>query len=645
MSTLLGEHLASCKLNEKRFKKLCKILQSIRKKSTTSGELLHSFALKCYGKEPDRNLASSQAQTFLEALFGSVEDIQLLGPDQAMSNKLRDMEKAQMQDAPTDVIPLNRTKSVDFNIYEHGSDDPEKVESSSMWKYKLGKYLIGPTLGVGGTATVKLGWDTVEKEQVAMKILSPKYAFSANKEINVLKKLSHNNIIRVYDCFHDVKYKGSKTTIFVIEYANEGELIEYLMYTGKFQAPLARWFFEKLLDGMEYCHKRKVAHRDLKHDNCLLGNQFELKITDFGFARYFFTEKNMLMKTAIGTAQYAAPEILAGQPYDEAVDIFSMGVMLFIALAGSQPWRRADPNTDKWYRMVHAGTWEKFWNYHKRTHTFSEDAKRLLEGILEPDPKKRFGFQEIKATAWYKNIDKYNQTEAMNVLRKRKREMDEKKWKENQKSGARGTRKAVDAKEIHNKNPPEKHWQNNPAGLWFATEEYAPFMLEEIQNAVTKRGGKITSLDETNYEINFELVVKDTKKTKKKKEAAEPDEEKKKEMVHPVHGFVKIWRQPQKVPIEKPRNMVVFKRTNGERMRFPLVYAEMLTDYAHLMCLKPPVPLTEEQIKQRESEIAAEAKKEAAEAAEAEKAAGDNDAEGEGEPDLNVLLDASSEGQ
>lgn len=597
---LLNQHLEACKLNAKRYGKLCKILLTIRRKSDSAGTLLHEFALKCYGKEKDRNLATSQAQTFLMALFGDIEAIFTLGPEQAMQNKLSDIlkERKNVSSSPTEVLELNRTKSVDFNIYEHGTDDPTKVEAASMWKYKLGKYLIGPTLGVGGTATVKLGWDTTQKVQVAMKILQPKYAFSAQKEINVLKKLDHENIIRVYDCFKDVKFKGKKTTIFVIEYANEGELIEYLMYTGKFEAPLARWFFEKLVDGMEYCHSKKVSHRDLKHDNCLLGQGFELKITDFGFARYYFEQKGILMKTAIGTAQYAAPEILAGESYDLSVDIFSMGVMLFIALAGSQPWRRADPNTDKWYRMVHRGEWDKFWSYHKRTHTFSEPAKQLLEGILDPNSSKRFGIKDIRATSWFKNNDKYSQDKAMKELRKRKRTMDQKKWNENQNAGPRGTRKAMEAEEIHNKNPPEKHWRHEPGGLWFPTEEYAPYMLEEIQNAIQARGGKVTNYDLEAYELNFEIDVIESKKKKKKKDddSAPAEEEKSQHEVlkFPVCGFVKIWRQPQRNKIKVPRNMVVFKRTNGEFMRFPKVYDDLLSDFGHLMCMNAPEPLDAE---------------------------------------------------
>ena len=91
-------------------------------------------------------------------------------------------------------------------------------------------------------------------------------------------------LIRVYDYFENVRWGNAETTILAIEYASQGELIEYLIYTGKFEDKLARWFFHSLTDAVEYCHTRNIVHRDLKHDHCLLGKDFVLKIADFGWS-------------------------------------------------------------------------------------------------------------------------------------------------------------------------------------------------------------------------------------------------------------------------------------------------------------------------------------------------------------------------
>eukprot|EP00495_Collosphaeridae_sp_1-RS-2012_P002767 TRINITY_DN2345_c0_g1_i2.p2 TRINITY_DN2345_c0_g1~~TRINITY_DN2345_c0_g1_i2.p2 ORF type:complete len:80 (-),score=11.14 TRINITY_DN2345_c0_g1_i2:126-365(-) len=76
-----------------------------------------------------------------------------------------------------------------------------------------------------------------------MKIMNPEYAKNAKNEVSILKNLHHRNIVQVYDCFKNVVWNGQKTTVFAIEYANHGDLIQYLMYTGKFEDKLARWFF------------------------------------------------------------------------------------------------------------------------------------------------------------------------------------------------------------------------------------------------------------------------------------------------------------------------------------------------------------------------------------------------------------------
>merc|ERR1719233_2616338 len=100
--------------------------------------------------------------------------------------------------------------------------------------------------------------------------------------------------------------------VLAIEYARNGDLIDYVVYTPRFDDKLARWFFSSLVEGVEYCHSKNVIHRDLKLDNCLLSKDFVLKISDFGFATYYDRD---LMVTPIGTAQYAAPEILEGKKY------------------------------------------------------------------------------------------------------------------------------------------------------------------------------------------------------------------------------------------------------------------------------------------------------------------------------------------
>merc|ERR1719411_1125530 len=117
------------------------------------------------------------------------------------------------------------------------------------------------------------------------------------------------------------------------------------------ELPLARWFFKQMLAGLEYCHNKGVAHRDLKPENCLLGDGFLIKLVDFGFATVFKGESGMEQKmlTALGTPGYAAPKILKRKKYTKNVDIFSLGVILFITIPGFPPFQEAKPDNDWWF--------------------------------------------------------------------------------------------------------------------------------------------------------------------------------------------------------------------------------------------------------------------------------------------------------
>jgi len=394
---------------------------------------------------------------------------------------------------------------------------------------------VGPTLGVGGTAKVKLAYNPETQTKVALKILKPKYADSAQKEINILKKLSHKNVVQVYDCFSNVRWDNTTTTVFAIEYASQGELIEYLMYTSKFEDDLARWFFVSLTEGIEYCHAQNIVHRDLKHDNCLLGENFVLKITDFGFATHYTDE---LMKTAIGTAQYAAPEVLRGKKYTDAVDIFSMGVMLFIALAGSQPWKKASAKNDRWYKLVHAGDWKKFFDYHQRSHKFTKEQKTIIKGLLEPKAGDRWTLEKIKRCQWF-NGKRISQSEVASRLQKRKRTVDEKKFKAMQ-SRNKQTRRNTEnpeAEELFSKRLPYTYFQPPPS-LSFVTSKRAEWVLEDIVDAIEALKGSVSQYDRERYKVSFE-VTKNIDSGSNNKETREKLYEKVQ-----ISASVQMWSHP-----------------------------------------------------------------------------------------------------
>jgi len=563
----LQTHLHKCKLNDKRYKKLTKIIEGMRDKSKTSEEMLWMFTDKCYGAEKDRKLAKMQARTFLLTLFGDIDLLKNKGPKYAVEKLLKSQKRQGAtqygERIVVETLSARKGKSENFIVQEHDFNSEAKIADHPMWTRKLDKYLVGPTLGVGGTATVKLAWNTKIGKKVALKILQSRYAFSAAKEIDILKELNHENIVRVYDCYDNVDWHGSITTVFAIEYANNGELIEYLMYTKKFEDDLARWFFRSLTKGMEYCHSQDVIHRDLKHDNCLLGENFVVKITDFGFATHYYKDQGMKMKTAIGTAQYAAPEILAAKSYTESVDIFSMGVMLFIALAGSQPWRKADPKSDRWFRMVHNKKWDEFFSYHKRSHAFTPEQKTILRGILEPKPENRWSLDEIQRCKWYKGKT-LPQDEVESRLKQRKFEVDEKKFRDMQVRGVKSRRHF----DIFSLPLAPVYFQPAP-GQSFITNIRAKWAIEAIMDTIVILKGTIIEVKPEKFRVTFQFkklvedgyryveivedenhtveeLTEDTKEEIKKQDTKEERKKHKEKIIKKVavRGSVQMWLVP-----------------------------------------------------------------------------------------------------
>lgn len=130
---------------------------------------------------------------------------------------------------------------------------------------KVGKYELGRSLGEGTFGKVKHAIDTETNEAVAIKILDKEKIQKQNmgnqikKEISIMKMVTHNNIV------HMIEVLASKTKIFIVlELVTGGELFDKIVQVGKLNDEQARFYFQQLIDGVEYCHKLGICHRDLK---------------------------------------------------------------------------------------------------------------------------------------------------------------------------------------------------------------------------------------------------------------------------------------------------------------------------------------------------------------------------------------------
>lgn len=245
---------------------------------------------------------------------------------------------------------------------------------------------------------VKLGVHEESGEQVAVKIMdksdikAQEMTMNVRREIAIMKALKHRNIVNL----RQVLTSQSKLYI-VMDLVTGGELFTKILNEGKLEEIIARRYFQQLVDGIEYCHRRGVCHRDLKPENLLIDETTgELKITDFGLsAMKGASTTEELLHTQCGSPNYCAPEIIARhkQGYNgNKVDAWSCGIILFALLAGFLPFY--DENTKVLYRMIQRDD-VKF------PRKFPPDAKDLVLRLLHKVPEKRYTLVEVKKHPWF----------------------------------------------------------------------------------------------------------------------------------------------------------------------------------------------------------------------------------------------------
>lgn len=245
-------------------------------------------------------------------------------------------------------------------------------------------------------------------------------------EVEVMKNLSHPNIVNLLDfsaSAEHVKANGVKTPVFflALELAKGGELFDFIAQTGRFSENVARYYFHQLCDAFEYLHGNGVSHRDMKPENIMLDDEYNLKLADFGFS-----STKAQNETRKGTDSYMAPEIHLGHKYSgQCVDLFAAGIILFIMVAQHPPFTQATPK-DPHYKTISANRLDLFWKLHSRNKPggldfFSEEFRDLITDLLTFDPVHRPSLAEIKSHPWYNGpVPTYEEIKEEFSLRKAK---------------------------------------------------------------------------------------------------------------------------------------------------------------------------------------------------------------------------------
>lgn len=194
-------------------------------------------------------------------------------------------------------------------------------------------YKIEDELGAGSFAVVKYGTNKMTGEEVAIKIIDrgsmeEDDEVALRTEVDILSNVDHPNVVKMYEVYDDENYM-----YIVLELMTGGELFDRIVEKESYSEKEAADTIRPIVDAIRYCHENGIIHRDLKPENLLYETKEEtsvIKISDFGLARFLPTDAFAM--TACGTPGYVAPEILKGKGYGASVDIWSIGITLYILL-------------------------------------------------------------------------------------------------------------------------------------------------------------------------------------------------------------------------------------------------------------------------------------------------------------------------
>lgn len=268
------------------------------------------------------------------------------------------------------------------------------LEITSPKISQIGNYKIIKEIGEGAFGKAYLATHILLNINVVLKcglIDDPNIV----REIYYHKQLKHKNIVSLYEVI-----KTENHLWIALEYCQGGELYYYIYEKKRLELDECRNIFFQIVLGVKYVHSLNLSHRDLKLENILLADQKRtiVKLTDFGFIREFNPQSRKFLSTICGTTVYMAPELLTGQKYSGfAIDIWSMGVILYTMLNGMLPF---DDDDEMKIQHKVINTEPMFYDH------VPIDVNQLISKMLLKDPNQRPSLNEILNSSYL--IDVYN---------------------------------------------------------------------------------------------------------------------------------------------------------------------------------------------------------------------------------------------
>ena len=233
-----------------------------------------------------------------------------------------------------------------------------------------------------------------------IKILSKRDIFEQklinqiNKEISIMYNVNHPYSVKLVNHFED-----NDKLYLIMELASNGNLYNLIQNTKKDKVKnleLIKKLIIQTVEIIKYLHSLNIIYRDIKPENLLLDKDYNIKLCDYGWATYITPGKYLTVYC--GTPEYVSPEMLKKYPYNEKVDIWALGVLIFELVFGYAPFA-SNFNEDR-YNNIKAGkiNWPNDLNNNEYN-----DIKDLIEKILKINPKERISLDEIENHSWLKS--------------------------------------------------------------------------------------------------------------------------------------------------------------------------------------------------------------------------------------------------
>jgi len=302
------------------------------------------------------------------------------GKDGGSKGGKKNEERTQIKGRPVDLEKLDD----DFIIFEPLEDS----------------YTIGEEIGKGGFSIVYAAARKNDGKEFAVKCIKKEMVEGEDikllrREVQIMKKLDHPNILKLYEVYED-----DKQFFLVMELVKGKELFDKIVERGMYSERDASNIIYQVVSAVDYLHENGIAHRDLKPENLLSAGEEEneiVKIADFGFSKSFAGEDAEKLMTSCGSPGYVAPEILTAESYDKSVDMWSVGVIIYILLSGYPPfYADSAPALFKKIMDVKYDFDDSVWD------DISDSAKDLIRNLLVKEPSKRFTAKQCLDHPWVK---------------------------------------------------------------------------------------------------------------------------------------------------------------------------------------------------------------------------------------------------